>query len=135
MNGEPETKADASFGELFSQVTDQSSRLVRDEMRLMQRELEQSVRHAAIGAGLGGAAGLLALLGTVAALAAVIAALALVLPVWASALIVAVVLFGAAGVAALIGKKHLDDVTPAAPLTVETLKEDAHELKDARHAG
>ena len=135
MNAAPEPRADASLGQLLSQFSEQSSRLVRDELRLMQKELEQSVRHAAIGAGLGGAAGLLALLGTVAALAAVVAALALVLPVWAAALIVAVVLFAAAAVAALAGKKQVEEVTPAAPRTVETLKDDVRELKDARHAG
>lgn len=129
------TSSDASLGDLVRQLSDQSSRLVRDEMRLMQAELRQSVRHAALGAGLGGAAGLLALLGSLAILAGAIAALALALPVWAAALIVGVVLFAAAGVAAMLGKKQVDEVTPAVPQTVETVKEDIDELRNARRAG
>ena len=102
-NGEPETKADASFGELFGEVTDQSSRLVaNDAVDATGIGTVRKARGHRYRAGRrGGTAGVV---GHGAALAAVIAALALVLPVWASALIVAVVLFGAAGVAALIGK-------------------------------
>ena len=46
---------------------------------------------------------------------AAVAALSLVLPVWAAAVIVAAVLFFVAGVAALIGRRQADEVTPAAP--------------------
>jgi flagellar biosynthesis protein FliQ len=56
-----------------------------------------------------------------------VAALSLVLPVWAAALIVG------AAVAALAGRSQAQEATPAAPRTVETVKEDIHELKDARH--
>jgi hypothetical protein len=62
-----------------------------------------------------------------------VAALSLVLPVWASALIVGAVLLLAAGVAALVGRGQAQEVTPAAPRTVETVKADIQELKDARH--
>jgi len=43
------------------------------------------------------------------------------------------VLFVAAGVAALVGRRQAQEVTPAAPRTVETVKADIQELKDARH--
>ncbi len=64
---------------------------------------------------------------------AAVAALSLVLPVWAAAVAVGLVLFVAAGVAALVGRGQAQEVTPAAPRTVETVKADIEELKDARH--
>ncbi len=38
-----------------------------------------------------------------------------------------------AGIAALVGRGQAREVTPAAPRTVETVKADIEELKDARH--
>jgi len=81
------------MAQLLSDLSTQTSRLVRDEMRLAQKEFQQSANHAGIGGGLIGTAGVLSLF----ALAAVIAALALVLPVWAAALITAALLLVAAG--------------------------------------
>jgi Flp pilus assembly protein TadB len=133
MSVEYRLTADASLGELLSQLSTQTSRLVRDEMRLAQKEFQQSAKHAGIGAGLFSVAGLLAFFGGAALITAAIAALALVVEVWVAALIVAVVLFAAAGVAGLIGRKQTAEVTPAAPKTVETVKADFQELKDVRH--
>jgi len=53
--------------------------------------------------------------------------------VWAAALTVAVVLFAAAGIAALVSKKQLDQASPTPELTVANVKHEIHELKDARH--
>jgi hypothetical protein len=52
--------------------------------------------------------------------------------VWAAALTVAVVLFAAAGIAALVSKKQLDQSAPTPEMTVANVKQDIHELKDAR---
>jgi Flp pilus assembly protein TadB len=100
MSVQSKSATDASIGELMSQLSAQTSRLVRDEMRLAQKELQRSVKHAGIGAGLISVAGLLALFGLLTLIAAAVAALALVLPVWAAALIVGAVLFASAGIAA-----------------------------------
>lgn len=132
MSVEPRPTADASIGELMSQLSTQTSRLIRDEMRLAQKEFQESARHAGIGAGLFSVAGLLAFFGAATFIAAAVAALSLVLPVWAAALIVGAVLFIAAGIAALIGRNQAREATPAAPRTVETVKADIQELKDAR---
>lgn len=131
LHSKPAT--DASLGELMTQLSSQTSRLVRDEMRLAQKEFQESVKHAGIGAGLVSAAGLFAVLGLATLVAAAVAALSLVLPVWAAALIVAGVLFVIAGIAALVSKKQAEEVTPAAPRTVESVKADIQELKDVRH--
>ena len=130
MSLESKPGADASLGELMSQLSAQTSRLVRDELRLAQKEFQESAKHAGIGAGLLSVAGLFAFLGLATVIAAAVAALSLVLPVWAAALIVAVVLFAIAGVAALVSKKQAEEVTPAAPRTVETVKADIQEVKD-----
>jgi Flp pilus assembly protein TadB len=133
MTVESKPATDPSIGELMSQLSTQTSRLIRDEIRLAQKEFQQSAKHAGIGAGLFSVAGLLALLGFVTLIGAAVAALSLVLPVWAAAVIVAAVLFLVAGVAGLIGRRQADEVTPAAPKTVETVKADIQEVKDARH--
>ncbi|MCT7659597.1 phage holin family protein [Mycobacterium deserti] len=132
MSVDSKPAANASIGELMSQLSSQTSRLVRDEMRLAQKEFHESVKHAGIGAGLFSVAGLLAFFGFATVLTAAIAALSLVLPVWAAALIVGAVLFIGAGIAALVGRNQAQEATPAAPRTVETVKADIQELKDAR---
>jgi hypothetical protein len=133
MSLEAKPKSDASVGELMTQLSSQLARLVRDEMRLAQKEFQQSAKHAGAGAGLFTAAGLLAFLGLASLIAAAIAALALALPTWAAALIVGAALFLAAGVAALLSKNQANEVTPAAPQTVASIKKDVQQVKDARH--
>ncbi|WP_200828300.1 phage holin family protein [Mycobacterium sp. 3519A] len=133
MSVESKQTADPTIGELMGQLSSQVSRLIRDEMRLAEKEFQQSAKHAGIGAGLFSVAGLLAFFGAAVVIAAAVAALSLVLPVWAAALIVGAVLFLAAGIAALFGRSQAKEVTPAAPRTVETVKADIQEIKDARH--
>src|SRR5690349_21880588 len=133
MSVESKRAAEPTIGELMSQLSSQVSRLIRDEMRLAEKEFQESAKHAGIGAGLFSVAGLFAFFGAAAVLAGAVAALSLVLPVWAAALIVGAVLFIAAGVAAIAGRGQAKEVTPAAPRTVETVKADIQEIKDARH--
>jgi hypothetical protein len=64
MSIESKPAADASLGELLTQLSSQTSQLVRDEMRLAQKEFQDSAKHAGIGAGLLSVAGLLAVLGS-----------------------------------------------------------------------
>lgn len=132
MSVESRTPTDASIGELMSNLSAQTSRLVRDEMKLAQKELQQSVKHAGIGAGLISVAGLLAVLGLATVIAAAVAALALVLPVWAAAVIVAVVLFIAAGIAALLSRKQAEEITPPVAESADSVKADIKEVKEAR---
>ena len=59
----------------------------------------------------------------------------LVLPLWAAALIVTVVLLAAAGVAALIGKKQVAQATPPAPeKAIAGVKEDVATIKGGSQA-
>ena len=132
MSVESKPAADASIGELMSNLSTQTSRLVRDEMRLAQKELQQSVKHAGIGAGLISVAGLLAVLGFATVIAAAVAALSLVLPVWAAAIIVAVLLFIAAAIAALLSRKQAEEITPPVAESADSVKADIKEVKEAR---
>ncbi|MBO0863851.1 MAG: phage holin family protein [Mycobacterium sp.] len=133
MTIETKPKSDASIGELMTQLSSQLSRLVRDEMRLAQKEFQQSAKHAGMGAGLLSTAGLLAFFGAASLIAATIAALSVALPVWAAGLIVGAALLAASGVAALLSKKQADKVTPATPHTTANVKKDLQQVKDARH--
>lgn len=107
--------SEPSTAELVQRATEQVSRLVRDELALARAELAQKGKHAGIGVGLFGGAGVLALYGLGALAATAILLLALVLPAWAAALIVAVVLFVAAGLLALAGKKQVSRAVPPVP--------------------
>jgi hypothetical protein len=133
MTGPNGRRADPSITELMTQLSSQTSRLVRDELRLAQKEFSNSAKHAGIGAGIFSGAGLLAVFGFGALITAAIAALALVLDVWAAALIVAVVLLAAAGIAALVSKKQLEQASPTPERTVANVKQDINEVKEARH--
>jgi len=44
-----------------------------------------------------------------------------------------VVLFAVAGVAGLVSKKQLGQASPTPEMTVANVKQDIHEVKDARH--
>lgn len=113
----------------MSQLSEQTSRLVRSELQLAQVELKNSAKHAGLGVGLFSVAGVLAWFGLGALIATVIIALDHVLPLWASALIVTFALFAAAGVAALLGKNEVGRVTPTPERTVENVKLDVQAVK------
>ena len=129
----PPAPEDASTGQLIGQLTEQISRLVRDEARLAQAEVTQKAKRLGVGAGLFGGAGLFAFLGLAVLIAAAVLALALVLPGWLAALVVAVVLLAVAGVLALVGKKDVEKGTPPVPTEaiastrtdIQTVKESA----------
>ena len=123
--------SEATTGELVTRLSGQISELVRGELTLAKAELTQKAKRAGIGGGLLGAAGVLALYGLGALVTTVIALLALVLPVWASALIVAVVIFIVAGVLGLLGKNQMQRATPPVPEnTVESVKRDVATVQE-----
>ena len=122
--------SDESLGTLVSQLSHQIPDLIRSEIRLAQAEMAQKGKQAGIGIGMFSAAGLLAFFGLGVLITMFVLLLALVLPAWAAALIVAVVLFAAAGAAALVGRKKVAEGTPAKPeRAMEGLKEDVATVK------
>ncbi|MFC7492953.1 MULTISPECIES: phage holin family protein [unclassified Nocardioides] len=124
---------ESTTGDLVSRLSEDVSRLVRDELRLAQVEVTGKAKTAGIGAGMLGGAGILALYGIAVVIATVILALALVMDAWLAALIVAVVLLAAAGIAALLGKKRVAEATPPMPeRAVDNVKRDVEAVKHAR---
>lgn len=121
-----------STGELVSRLSQDVSRLVRDELRLAQLEVTGKAKKAGIGAGLFGAAGIIALYGLGVLIATAILALALAVDASLAALIVTIVLLAIAGIAALIGKKRVSGAAPPLPeRAVENLKQDVDAVKHA----
>lgn len=119
------------LGDLVGQLSEQASRLAKNEVALAKLELQESAKHIGVGAGLFGGAGLFALLGLATLVAAAVAALSLAMDVWLAALIVAVVLFAIAGVAALIGKKQVGQAGPPEH-AIRNVKQDIAEVKGHR---
>jgi uncharacterized membrane protein YqjE len=127
--------ADASTAQLVSQLTEKSSQLIRDELRLAQAEMTAKAKHAGIGAGMFGGAGLVALYGVGSLIATIILLLALVMSPWLAALIVTVVLFAIAGIVALMGKKQVSEATPPKPeQTISNVQQDVQTIKRGSQA-
>lgn len=127
------TPEDPTVGALVHRLTEQVPELIRSEMRLAQAELAQKGKKAGLGVGVLSAAALLGYFGLALLVVTAVLALDLVLPAWAAALIVAGVMFVAAAVAGLAGKKKVEQATPAAPEhAIAGLKQDVATVKGAR---
>ena len=121
---------EASTGQLVRRLSEQLGELLRGEMELAKVELRDKGKRVGAGAGLAGAAGVLALFGLAAFITAAIAALALVLSVWLSAVIVGVALLVIAGLLALIGRSQIKRGTPPLPeQAISGIKQDVEAVK------
>jgi Flp pilus assembly protein TadB len=121
-----------STANLVHDLTEQVSHLARTEVELAARELKRKAKHTGVGVGVAGAGGLLAFYGGATLIAACVLLLALVLPAWGAALIVAGVLFAAAGIAMLVARKQLKQGAPMPSPTLESAKQDIQAVKEAR---
>jgi uncharacterized membrane protein YqjE len=114
-----------SLGELLRQLSEQTTRLVHQELELAKAELAEKGRQAGAGAGLFGGAGAIGLAALGALTACFILALDTIMAAWLAALVVAVVY----GIVALVlvkqGQARIKRATPPVPTqTIETVKED-----------
>ena len=127
---ESQANHDRSLADLATQLSNQTTELVRHEVELAKAELRVKGKRAGIGAGMFGGAGALGVYALGALTAAIIAGIAEALPVWASALIVAALYGAVAGILALRGKKKVQQATPPLPEeTVQSVKEDVRYTK------
>jgi len=134
VDGRQPSAAERSTGELISQLSEQVSTLVRDELKLAQLETVRKGKQAGVGAGMFGGSGLVAVYGLGCLIACAVIAISGSVAAWLAALIVGAALLGLAGLLALLGKRHLSRAVPPAPkealdgikTDVETIKEKAH---------
>ena len=119
-----------SLGELFSELAQETSTLVRQEVQLAKTEMGQKATRVGKDVGFLAAGGAVAYAGLLAILAGIIVLLGQVIHMWLSALLVGLVV---AGVGYFLVRKGLDalkqeDLAPRQ--TIETLKEDGQWAKD-----
>ena len=126
-----QVRDERSLGDLFSDLSRETTTLVRKEVQLAKAELTQSATEAARGIGMlvaGGAvayAGLLFLL-----LAIVFGLIEAGWDPWVSALVVGLVVVAIGAILVLRARESLKPANLAPQKTVETLKEDAGWAKE-----
>jgi uncharacterized membrane protein YqjE len=121
-----------STGELLKRLSQETSTLVRQELELARAELTEKGKQAGKGAGMFGGAGVSAVMALFALTLTVIFVLDTFMKGWLAALIVTLIWGAIAGVLALQGRNKIQEATPPAPQTVETVKEDVRWAKNRR---
>jgi len=123
-------KENLSLGELFAELSRESTTLVRQEIALAKTEMTQKATAVGRDVGVIGVGGAIAYAGLLAIIAAAILGLGQFIPLWLSALIVGLVVaaIGYVLIQRGLGALKRADLTPRE--TIETLKEDAEWAKD-----
>jgi len=119
-----------TFADVLKDIIADVQNLIRSEVRLAKAEVREEIGKA-ISAGtmivVGGVLGMFAL-GFV--LLTIMFALELVVPSWAAALIVGVVIAIAAAVLFMTGKQRFSEVSPKPEKTIESVKENVEWMKN-----
>lgn len=125
-----ELEDERSLGTIIKELTADLSTLFRSEIALLKLELKDTFAKLGGGAALFAAALFLALIGLAFLFVTITLGLvALGVPAWLSALIVTVVLFVAAGVLALMGKKKFAAVEFVPTESIDQIKTDIDTIK------
>jgi len=125
-----ELEDERSLGTIFKELTADLSTLFRSEIALLKLELKDTFAKLGGGAALFAAALFLGLIGLAFLFVTITLGLvALGVPAWLSALIVTVVLFVAAGVLALMGKKKFAAVEFVPTESIDQIKTDIDTIK------
>jgi hypothetical protein len=119
-----------SLGELFKALASDTGVLVRKEVELAKTEVAGKAKVVAKDGAMIAGGGVIAYYASFLLLAALVLALGTVMPLWASALLVGVVLAAVAGVLAFIGVKKLKKVEFAPRETIRTLEENKLWLRE-----
>jgi Putative Actinobacterial Holin-X, holin superfamily III len=134
--GQGAQTSQASMAELVKQLSEQTSRLARQEVELAKTELQAKGKRAGLGAGMFGGAGVVGLYAVGALTAAAVLGLSKAVAAWLAALIVAAALGAVAGLLALTGKREMQQATPPVPEQAsESVKEDVQVAKAHAQAG
>lgn len=124
-----------TLGELIARISENISALVRGEIDLAKAKGQRMAKDMGLGAGLLGAAGVLALFIFGLLLGSLTVGLSHVMPLWAAFLVVALILTVIAVPLALIGIKRLKAAKAEAPAPQEGLRESVTLVKDAIASG
>ena len=124
--------ADASLGDLFSDLTTDMSALLRDELSLAKVELKEEITKVGRAGGMFGGAALAGYMTIVLLSFAAAWGLAEVMAVGWAFLIVAVIWGAAAALLYLRGRDQLQKVHPKPEQTIDTLKEDIRWAKNQK---
>lgn len=119
-----------SIGTLFTDLTEDMGKLVRQEIELARVETIQKVNRAMRSVILLAAGGLVAYAGVITLLITVAIALGRVMPYWLSTLIVGVVALIVGAILIGSGRSSLSNLTVVPENTVESIKEDARWAKE-----
>lgn len=117
-------QTDSSVGELFSDLTRQISRLVREEVALASTEMSHKASTAGRGIGLLIGGGLVLYAAFLVLAAGLVLLLAQVIVPWLAAFLVALLVAGGGYLLVQAGREALKALDPAPHQTIETLKED-----------
>ena len=130
----PAKAQDSSTSELIKQMSDQVTKLVRDELRLAQLEMTRKGKRAGLGIGAFGGAALSPCTPSAACWPPRSSRWPRRSPPWLAALIIGVSLLIIAAGAALFGKAQLSKAMPPVPAhAVGSVKADVEEIKESAH--
>lgn len=123
------THHEPSLGELFSDLSRESSTLIRNEIQLAQAEMTQKAKKAGSGAAYLAAGGFIAYAGFIFLLLAATIGLSSFMWDWLAALIVGGIVAIVGGILAGSGLGKLKSIDPVPKQTIETLQEDKEWFK------
>lgn len=128
--GERQERGERSLGDLFSELSQKMTTLVRQEIQLAKVEMSQKASRAGKNVGFLVIGGVVVYTGLLALVAAGIILLGQVIPYWLSAAIIGLVIAAVGAVLVIKGANTLRQEEPTPRETVETLQEDKEWLKD-----
>lgn len=124
------TDSERSIGTIIKELTADVSMLFRSEIALLKLELKEAAAKLGGGAAMMAGALFLGLIGLAFLFVTItLGMIALGLPAWLSSLIVTVVLFAAAAILIVLGKKKLAEVNFVPSEAIENIKSDIDALK------
>jgi uncharacterized membrane protein YqjE len=127
---EQQEREDRSIGELFAELSQKTTTLLRQEIQLAKVEMSQKASRVSKNVGFLLIGGVVAYTGLLALVAAGIILLGEVIAYWLSAAIIGVVIAAVGAVLVVKGANTLRQEEPTPRETVETLQEDKEWLKD-----
>jgi uncharacterized membrane protein YqjE len=127
--GDYYTHHEPSLGELFSDLSRESSALIREEIRLAQVEMTEKGKKAGAGVGYLAAGGFIAYAGFIFLLLALVVGLSYFMWDWLAALLVGLIVVAIGGILAYSGYNKIKSINPMPRQTMETLEEDKEWLR------